>query len=211
MDTIKQTIDILIFENINLLDVAGPAQAFHVANRFSPSSYRLRFISIDGNPITTSCGLKLVADSRASLKSGAQSLVIPGGRGVDTMVGDKKLKQLIQHWLESRPDGRLISICSGALLLANAGVLDGKSATTHWSREHQAKSRYPQVNWCLNSLYMQSCGIFSSAGVTAGIDLAVSIVRSDCGIKIALNVARELVVYLQRAGGQSQYLSLIHI
>ena len=209
MDNSKTSIDVLVFDDVNLLDVAGPVQAFHAANRFADEPYVLRYVSLDGDSVTASCGLRLQADAEASIKSHATDLIVPGGRGIDSLLLIHQLNPLLTKWQATRPTGRLISICSGALLLANAGVLDGVEATTHWSRERQALAAFPDVLWKLNALYLQSGNIFTSAGVTTGIDLALSIIRSDCGPNIALSVARELVVYLQRSGGQSQYSDLL--
>lgn len=209
MDKSLNLVDVLIFDDVNLLDVAGPVQAFHAANRWNATPYSLRYVSLEGAPVTASCGLKLGADAKASLDSTASDLIIPGGRGIDSLLLNHVAKPLLAEWLNTRTSGRLISICSGALLLANAGVLNGKAATTHWSRERQALTLFPEVSWQLNALYLKNGNIFTSAGVTTGIDLALSIIRSDCGPTVALNVARELVVYLQRAGGQSQYSDLL--
>lgn len=108
-----------------------------------------------------------------------------------------------------RPGGRLISICSSALILAAAGVLDRKAATTDWSRNAIVRERFPKVRWDLNRIHIFSDTIFTSAGVSTGIDLALAIIRRDCGAKVALEVAQELVVYLQRPGGQSQFYGLL--
>jgi transcriptional regulator GlxA family with amidase domain len=112
---------------------------------------------------------------------------------------------VISGWRTKRPDGRLISICSGAAFLANAGELDGRAATSHWSRKDMLLSRFPNVRWDLNKIYILSDTLFTSAGVSTGVDLALAIIRRDCGASAALEVAQELVVYVQRPGGQSQF------
>lgn len=126
------------------------------------------------------------------------------GAGVDALLSDPDLCSFIARHLDRTPHGRVISICSGALLLAAARVLDGRAATTHWSRLPDTKA-YENVLWDLDQISTVQDRVFTSAGVTTGIDLALSIIRMDCGSAEALSVARELVVQLRRTGGQSQY------
>lgn len=205
-----RTIDILLFNQINLLDVAGPAQAFSSAIRHDHKLYKTRFVSVDGNPVTSCCGLRLAADGIASAGSKAHDLIIPGGPGVDAMMDNKELAQLLTTWCNT-PDRRLISVCSGALLLAKSGVLDGRQATTHWGRSAQAQHRFPNVNWQIDKLYVTDGSIYTSAGVSTGIDLSLAIIQQDHNSDIALQVARELVVYMQRAGSQSQFSGVVDL
>ena len=123
---------------------------------------------------------------------------------MDEILQDAAVLEVVRTRAAHPGDSRLISICSGALVLAAAGVLDGHTATTHWSRESAAR-RFPGVMWDLDRIYVASGRIFTSAGVTTGIDLALEMIRNDCGNGAALTVARELVVQLRRTGGQSQY------
>lgn len=203
-------IDILLFDQINLLDVAGPAQAFSNASGNNRRHYETRFVSMDGEPVTSCCGLKLTADGIATVESDAHDLIIPGGDGVDTMMINPELKQLIAAW-DSKPNRRLISVCSGALLLANSGVLDDREATTHWSRTAEAQRKFPKVKWQIDKLYVTDGSIYTSAGVSTGIDLSLAIIQCDHNSETALKVARELVVYMQRPGGQSQFSGVIDL
>lgn len=198
-----RTVDILLFEDVNLLDVSGPVQAFKTARKSGRRKYRLRFVSLDGKSVTACCGLTLGAEAKLSTKSEANDLLIPGGGGVDVLTANQKLRDIIQH-RAANGNSRLISVCSGALLLASADVLDGLVATTHWSRSADTK-KYEKVLWDLDRISTSNGRIFTSAGVTTGIDLALAIIRADCGAEAALEVARELVVQLRRTGGQSQY------
>ena len=207
MDKLR-CINILLFNNVNILDVAGPAQAFSSANDSAQERYRLRYVSVDGAAVTSSCGLKLSADAIIS-EEAIGDLLIPGGGGVDLALQDQHLRHLIQNWQNTDFDRRVISICSGAMLVANAGLLDGRKATTHWRRGQQARRQFPAVLWSTDELYHIDGSIFTSAGVTSGIDLSLEIIRRDCGSEIALSVARELVVYLKRSGGQSQFADLL--
>ncbi len=207
MDKTRQ-IDILLFDDLNILDVAGPVQAFSSANEDGVDCYHLRYVSLDGRAITSSCGLRLHADSILTPDTG-HDLLVPGGRGVDRLLQHPDLRRILRDWQRTEGDRRVISICSGALILADAGLLDGRRATTHWGRAKQVHNLYPQVNWVTDELYRIDDRIFSSAGVTTGIDLALEIIRRDHGSAVALSVARELVVYLKRSGGQNQFADFL--
>ncbi|MCF2870742.1 DJ-1/PfpI family protein [Octadecabacter sp. G9-8] len=198
-----RTLDVFIFEGVNILDVAGPVQAFDTARFDAQKMYHHRYVSLDGRPVRASCGLTLMADGQLSDQSPADDLLIPGG-GVDQFLGHDALLQIVAAKASASGDGRIISICSGALILAAAGVLDACVATTHWRREAKVQT-YPNVLWDLDRISTESERIYTSAGVTTGIDLALAIIRQDCGNAAALEVAREMVVQLRRTGGQSQY------
>ena len=200
----ERTIDVLIFDGVNLLDVAGPVQAFDSARFRDTPVYRHRYVSPDGRPVQASCGLKLQPEDALSANSRSNDLLVPGGVGVDAVTQNTAVLATVRAWASKPRNARLISICSGALILAAAGVLDGHTATTHWSREPDTQ-RHPGVQWDLDRISVAGAGIYTSAGVTTGIDLALSIIRTDCGNASALAVARELVVQLRRTGGQSQY------
>lgn len=195
-------IDVLLYDDVNLLDVAGPVQAFEAANLDGNSFYQMRFVSEDGNPVRASCGLKITPDRKFGLSGIGNDLLVPGGTGVDGLMKKDNLLKLIAKYSEG--EGRVISICSGAMLLAAAGVLDGLEATTHWAREEQTR-KFPNVAWDLDRININQGKVFTSAGVTTGIDLALAIIQADCGSATALAVARELIVQLRRTGGQSQY------
>lgn len=200
----ERTIDVLIFDGVNLLDVAGPVQAFDSARFRDARVYRHRYVSPDGRPVKASCGLTLQPEDALSANSRSNDLLVPGGVGIDAVTQNAAVLSIVRVWASKPENARLISICSGALVLAAAGVLDGQKATTHWSREAETR-RHPSVQWDLDRICVAGAGIYTSAGVTTGIDLALSIIRADCGNASALAVARELVVQLRRTGGQSQY------
>ena len=208
MNKKPRKIDVLLFDNVNTLDVAGPAQAFDAAFHEGEHLYQHRFVTLDGGTVRSDCGLQLTADGKLSDPTEADDLLIPGGPGANAMCDNPEVLNALRAHLAKPGNGRLISICSGALVLAAAGVLDGLTATTHWSSEARART-YEQVNWDLDRISVSHDRIFTSAGVTTGIDLALAIIRADHGRQIALEVARELVVQLRRTGGQSQYA--IHI
>ncbi|MVO18702.1 helix-turn-helix domain-containing protein [Rhodobacteraceae bacterium CY05] len=199
-----RTIDVLLFDDVNLLDVSGPVQAFGAAVIDARSQYTMRYVSPNGQPVRAACGLRIVADGQLSTRSNSDDLLIPGGKGVDAILKHASVQEVIQDRAAREGHGRLISVCSGALILAAAGVLDGRPATTHWSRSAETR-QYENVLWDLDLISTSEERIFTSAGVTTGIDLALAIIRADCGPKVALAAARELVVQLRRTGGQSQY------
>ncbi len=203
-----RSIDVFIFDGVNILDVAGPVQAFDNALSNGKRKYHLRYVSLDGNPVTASCGLVLAAQAKLSPKSNADDLMIPGG-GVDGLLDNKGLLAFISSWANRGGDSRVISICSGALLLAATGILDGKEATTHWARHGMVHDLFPNVAWYLGKIYTQDGPIYTSAGVSTGIDLALSIIGNDCGAAAALDVAQELVVFLKRSGSQSQFSNFL--
>lgn len=202
-------IDILMFDNVNMLDVVGPSDAFDLARQQNNAAYIIRYISLDGNPIRASCGLRVAADGTLNSQSDANDLLIPGGDGVDVLLDNRQLQSVLRSWAEKTDGSRLISVCSGSLLLAAAGTLDGKSATSHWKRRDAALENYPLVKWNLDALHTQQGNTYTSAGVSAGIDLALAIIREDCGAVAALDVAQEMVVYLKRHGGQSQFSDVL--
>ncbi|MEP3347267.1 MAG: DJ-1/PfpI family protein [Litoreibacter sp.] len=199
-----RSIDVLLFDDVNLLDVSGPVQAFDTAMVGGEKRYDVRYVSIDGGPVRAGCGLRMTPDAALSPQTTSDDLLIPGGAGVDALIPNSAACDIVANHLDRKPNGRVISICSGALLLAAAGVLDGRTATTHWSRLANTKE-YDRVLWDLDQIAIGQDRVFTSAGVTTGIDLALSIIRADCGATVALAVARELVVQLRRTGGQSQY------
>ncbi|ETX13399.1 hypothetical protein OCH239_10480 [Roseivivax halodurans JCM 10272] len=206
MDTPLRTraIDVLLYDGVNALDVSGPVQAFDVARVDGRRLYELRYVSVDGGSVRSSCGLRLGADDVLATDGAGRDILVPGGSGVDALLSDEQVLEALRSRIASEGDARIISVCSGALVLAAAGVLDGRMATTHWSREPDTR-RFPHIEWNLDRIAVSGERVFTSAGVTTGIDLALAIIREDGGHRTALTVARELVVQLRRTGGQSQY------
>lgn len=164
-------------------------------------SYRVRTASLDGAPVRTSSGLTLVPDGTLAEAPAPHTLLVPGGRG--TRRPDPRLTD----WLRAhgpRAD-RLVSVCTGALLLARAGLLDGRRATTHWAYCDRLARDHPAVRVDPDPVYVRDGRVSTSAGVTAGIDLALALVEEDLGREAALTVARHLVVFLRRPGNQAQF------
>ena len=209
MDKPPRLIDVLLYDGFNLLDVAGPVQAFSEAKNSGSHLYIMRFVSASGGSIHASCGLPVSSEQRSSRSRRIADLLIPGGDGVDAAISDVPTLDCVRQYAKLPAKNRLISVCSGALLLAATGQLVGREATTHWSREQQVQTQFSDTNWQIDQLYCHDNQVFTSAGVTAGIDLALSIIQKDHGGAIALEVARELVVSMRRHGGQQQFSDLL--
>ncbi|MEU0038571.1 GlxA family transcriptional regulator [Streptomyces sp. NPDC006333] len=196
-----RTVLVVLFDAVQSLDVTGPAEVFAGAETCRPGSYRVRTASLDGAPVRTSSGLALVPDGTLAEAPAPHTLLVPGGRG--TRRPDPRLTD----WLREhgpRAD-RLVSVCTGALLLARAGLLDGRRATTHWAYCDTLAREHPAVRVESDPIYVRDGRVSTSAGVTSGIDLALALVEEDLGREAALTVARHLVVFLRRPGNQAQF------
>ncbi|MFF5785881.1 GlxA family transcriptional regulator [Streptomyces sp. NPDC012693] len=197
---------VVLFDGVQSLDVTGPFEVFAGAGRAAgdPAAYSLRTASLDGGPVRTHSGLRLLPDTtlaEAVADGPPHTLVVPGGEGTRTPA------PALIDWLRTHaPDaGRLVSVCTGALLLAEAGLLDGHRATTHWATCDHLARRYPEVDVDPDPIFVRDGRLSTSAGVTAGIDLALALVEEDLGRDVALTVARHLVVFLRRPGNQAQF------
>lgn len=198
-------IGILVYPDFLLLDAAGPIAAFEIADRESPAAYRAIIMSGEGGPIRSSSGVvvdTVAADATAEL----DTLIVVGGEGsLEAMQGSAGATYLRRTQAEVR---RLCSVCSGAFLLASAGLLDGRRVTTHWHRADQLRTLFPAVQVEEDRIYIRDGAIWTSAGVTAGIDLSLALIADDLGEAIARRVAQEMVVYYRRPGGQSQFSAM---
>ena len=197
----QRTVLVLLFDGVQSLDVTGPLEVFAGAEKHTPGTYRIRTASLDGGPVRTSSGLILVPDESLGDAPDAHTLVVPGGEGTRSPA-----PQLTAWLRENGPRAeRLVSICTGAILLAGAGLLDGRRATTHWSYCDKLAREHPAVEVDPDSVYVRDGHVFTSAGVTTGIDLALALVEEDLGRDTALTIARHLVVFLRRPGNQAQF------
>jgi transcriptional regulator GlxA family with amidase domain len=196
----------LAFEGAQVLDITGPLQMFAAANvGLRREAYRIVIAARKGGPFATSSGMKLVANAAyttAGLMRGIHTLLVSGGEGTDAVLQDATLLKAIRSGAKAAR--RVASVCSGALLLAEAGVLAGKRATTHWARVGQLAG-YDGVAVESDAIYVRDGDIWTSAGVTAGMDLALAMIRDDHGDQLALAIARQHVMFLIRPGGQSQF------
>ncbi|SAK64794.1 AraC family transcriptional regulator [Caballeronia hypogeia] len=206
-------IDVLAFPDVQLLDVAGPLQVFVSANELAvaaggPRPYRPRVISRDG-AVSASAGLGLVGEMLPDAAEPCDTLIVAGGWGVHQAVLNRELVDWVRgHAAHAR---RTASVCTGAFLLAAAGLLDARRAVTHWTRCAELATRFPTVHVEADPIFIRDGDVWTSAGVTAGIDLSLALVEDDLGRALALDVARHLVVFLKRPGGQAQFSAALSL
>ena len=206
----------LAFTDVQMLDVTGPSEVFSLADRFDRPAYEIELVGAPARsgaaatsdtpraPIAASSGLRLLPDRELGDCSGPiDTLIVPGGQGVTAAQRDDELIE----WIRSAAarSRRVASVCTGAFLLARAGLLAGRHATTHWSACAQLARRYPAIEVESDPIYIRDGNVYTSAGVTAGIDLALALVEEDLGHRAALAVARWLVLFMRRPGGQAQF------
>ncbi|OMC17193.1 AraC family transcriptional regulator [Mycobacterium sp. SP-6446] len=197
---------IVVFDDVTMLDVAGAGEVFAEANRFG-ADYRLKIASVDGRDVTTSIGTRLgVTDSLSSIES-ADTVLVAGSDNLPRRPIDPELIEAIRS-LSARTR-RMGSICTGSFILAQAGLLDGRRATTHWHDARLLARAFREVTVEPDAIFVRDGDVFTSAGISSGIDLALALVEMDHGTELVRDVARWLVVYLKRAGGQSQFSVLV--
>jgi transcriptional regulator GlxA family with amidase domain len=208
MLTVKpRRVVILAFPGVQPLDVVGPAEVFSGTALLAPGAYTVEVVAGEREPILArGSGYTIVpAATTAACRGPIDTLIIAGGFGVDDALKDASLVGWVRA--AARRSRRITSVCSGALLLAAAGLLDGRRATTHWASCDELQRRHPEVIVDPKPIFVRDGNVWTSAGVTAGIDLALALVEDDLGPEVAREVARWLVVFLQRPGGQAQFSS----
>lgn len=206
LNATPRVVVIVVFDGVKLLDAAGPAEVFAEANRFG-ANYSLQIASIDGQDVMTSIGMRFPVDRRISSIASADTVVVAGG---DNLVG-RPIDPALVEALKAVPTRtrRLASVCTGSFILAQAGLLEGRRATTHWRHTARLARAFPDVAVEPDAIFVRDGNVFTSAGVSSGIDLALALVEMDYGPEVVRTVARSLVVYLKRAGGQSQFSVLV--
>lgn len=201
----------VLYDNVQLLDVAGPADVFLQANRRAGGgAYDVCFVAA-GAQTRCAGGLTMSAPPLSSLRGGLHTLVVPGGPvgPLTSAMSDTVLLRALAR-LAGRAT-RVVSICSGAYLLGALGLLDGLRATTHWMALDDFSTRFPQVRVDREALFVEDGRMWTSAGVASGIDLALALVSRDLGAALALQVAQDLVLHLVRPGGQSQFTGALSL
>jgi transcriptional regulator GlxA family with amidase domain len=194
---------IVAFPGVQTLDVTGPAEVLRAASLMHPPGYEVTVAAMEIEPLPTST-VSFVPDARLEDCTGAlDTLIVAGGTGTRRAEEDARLVEWIAE--AAKRARRVASVCTGAFLLAKAGLLDGRRATTHWASCADLGARYPAVAVELDPIFVRDGNITTSAGVTAGMDLALALVEEDLGREVALEAARWLVVFLQRPGGQAQF------
>lgn len=199
---------LLAFDEMNLLDLSGPLQALATANRFVPCDgapfYENIVASVGGGDVTTSSGLSISTVPLGTLDGLAiDTLIAPGGCKGDEFRSPPELVAWIAR--TSRKVRRLCAVCTGAFLLADAGQLGGRCAATHWDWAARLKGQHPDINVDADKIFVRDGSVWTSAGVTAGIDLTLALIEEDCGHSVAIETARQLVMFMKRTGGQSQF------
>lgn len=198
-------IAVVVFPGFQLLDAAGPLSAFDIAGRYSPGAYDVHVLAPGGGHILSTASAGFMAED---LSDGPWDTVLVSGGDATQAVREFAA---ILDWLKrmAGPTRRLTSVCSGAYFLAEAGLLDGRRCTTHWSRTDHFARRYPKVKLDADRIYIRDGNIWTSGGITAGIDLTLALIEDDLGAEIARRTAQQLVVHQRRPGGQSQFSALI--
>ncbi|KAF1011710.1 MAG: HTH-type transcriptional regulator CdhR [Pseudomonas fluorescens] len=204
----SRIIHVLAFPHVQVLDVTGPLQVFSSANdlaraRGLPLPYAVNVVAAQTAPVMTSAGLAVVAEPLPPAHAPCDTLVVAGGWGVYGAAEEPALVEWVRQ--KSAVARRVVSVCTGAFLLAASGLLEGRRVATHWTRCEELARKYPGLQVEANPIFIRQGSVWTSAGVTAGIDLCLALVEEDLGRALALDVARHLVVFLKRPGGQSQF------
>ena len=198
----------LIFPDFQLLDAAGPISAFEIAERYRPGSYESRLIAPQEGAVASTAGVTMNAVAFGRAKA-VDTLIIAGGEGTRSAAIEPRILKFVSACgAEAR---RVASVCSGAYILAATGLLDGRPATTHWTRSRDFARRFPRVRLNADRIFIKTGKFWSSAGITAGIDLSLALIAEDLGEAVARKVAQQLVVYYRRPGGQSQFSTLLEL
>ncbi len=204
-----QHIVIVAFDGCQILDVTGPMQVFASANEARDNlAYDITIASMDGTEATATCGLKIAATPLGAIPADTiDTLIMAGGDAVERAAQNSSLVAWIQKAASHAK--RVCSVCSGTFVLAKAGLTDGKKVTTHWRAASLLQKLYPTTRVEADALYIKDGTLWSSAGVTAGLDMSLALVEEDLGRPVALQVAKRLVVYAHRPGYQSQFSTLL--
>ena len=201
-------IGVLIFPDFQLLDAAGPISVFEIAARLAGQPPSIKVMAVTPGPVRSSSGVEMLA--RGLHPSGAiTTLIVAGGQGVRQAAFCDRTLGFVRRI--AKRGVRVASVCSGAYILAEAGLLDGRRATTHWQRTKHFVSTYPKIKLEPDRIFVRDGNIWSSAGISAGIDLALAMAAEDFGDEVAQDTARQLVLYHRRSGGQSQFSSLLEL
>lgn len=206
---VQRRVVVLIYPGVQALDAVGPLEVFAGANALErahgrPAPYRIELVAPHAGPQVSGSGYALVAQrAYRELRGPIDTLLVAGGDGSRAARADPELRAWLRR--AAKRARRVCSVCTGALVLAEAGLLDGRRATTHWARIEQLRDRHPKVIVERDPIFVRDGAIYTSAGVTAGIDLCLALVEDDLGHALARTIARWLVVFLQRPGGQAQF------
>jgi transcriptional regulator GlxA family with amidase domain len=207
ISAIPRHIAFFIYPHFNLIDLSGPLAAFATATDLAPGSYRFTVMSLEGGEIESRAGVKVA--SEVAVPEGIDTLFVAGGAGV----ADREILPETIHFIRAAAANarRTAAFCMGAFPLAASGLLDGRRATTHWRYAEKLQAMYPAVKVEGDRIFINEGGVWTSAGMTAGIDMTLALIEDDLGRDLAREVARTLVLYYQRPGGQMQFSSLLDV
>jgi len=210
----SRVVEVLAYPSVKLLDVTGPVQVFASANAFMAQAgeampYAIRVVAQGGERVEASGGVELAVHPLSPVDAALDTLMIAGGEGVVAAATDTALIDWVRE--RAKQARRIASVCTGAFLLAASDMLDGRRAVTHWAFCAELARRFPDIRVEPDPIFVQDGAIWTSAGVTAGIDLALALVEEDLGRAAALAVARYLVVFLKRPGGQAQFSEFLSL
>lgn len=197
-----------LYPDFQILDAAGPLASFEQASRLVEQGYEVHLVSLSGGFVRSSCGVGLETQILKA-DDWFDTLIVVGGDGAQQAMHCPTTKAALKAQFQTVR--RLCSVCSGVFLVAASGLLEGKRATTHWQRAAQLAHSFPQIRVEPDAIYVRDGKIWSSAGITAGIDLALALIADDLGEAIAQRVAQQMVVYYRRPGGQSQFSALLEM
>jgi transcriptional regulator GlxA family with amidase domain len=191
------------FEGVQTLDLTGPLDAFGAANQARPGAYATTILSLDGAAFTSEAGLRVQPEGALAEATELDTLIIAGGEGLRR----GNMASLMASAIMRRESGlrRIVSVCTGIYGLAPTGLLDGRRVTTHWHHARDVAAKFPALCLEPDAIFIRDGRYYTSAGITAAIDLSLALIEADFGPGLAIGVARDLVVYLRRAGGQRQY------
>ncbi|UOM37244.1 GlxA family transcriptional regulator [Acuticoccus sp. I52.16.1] len=201
-------IGIFIFPDFQLLDATGPAAVFEIARRLVPTAPQVRMLAVEAGPVRASCGVEVMAADMTKAR-GLSTLITAGGLGVEQAMDCRRTQAFFRTMV--RQKRQVASVCTGAYILAQSGLLDGRKATTHWQQTAEFVARFPKVRLEPDRIFHREGNVWTSAGVTAGIDMALAMVADSHGEEIAMATARQLVLYHRRSGGQTQFSSLLEL
>jgi transcriptional regulator GlxA family with amidase domain len=209
----SRRIGIVAFDGVQALDVTGPGDVFSLANEVlarKPAAYEVALLGVKKGRITTQSGIALYANASLAQSGLLDTIIVPGGVGVRL---HSEVRTTLARWLRANAlrMRRVASVCTGIYALADSGLLDGRSATTHWRFARHIQELRPRINVDADAIFIKDGKYYTSAGITAGIDLCLAFIEEDFGRELAMHVAREMVVYLRRSGGQLQYSAPLHL
>lgn len=202
----KHAISFIVHPGFELLDLSGPCSAFNLASELYGAQYQIRIISVTGGPVLDRAGVSISSEDFRQIE-GSQTILAAGGPIAHQYALNETARPLIRESV--RTAARVGSVCTGAFLLAAAGILDGKRVTTHWRYAGLLQTTYPAVEVDVDRIFIKDGKVWTSAGMTAGMDLSLAMIEEDLGPEVAKGVARDMLVYHRRLGGQSQFSAML--